>query len=377
MKTMRCSELEMLKELAVDFAARELVENREENDHYPFAPFFSKVVEKAHEVGFFSLTLPEELGGGGQGVGALAMVLDTVCQADASLGGMIFANALAQEICLQAGEGKALAVLAGDQAVRDALLAFPAYDDPRHTRPSLEAGKKGKGYSLSGSIDYVALAPLGSRALLPARVGDADGGSLFLAGLEDKGMSVSDPVFSLGLHACPACDLVLRGVEAKLVGQEGRGGAYFIAASSRMMAAAAALATGVLKGSVREALDYAKQRRQGGREIVNWSEVRMILANMAIAAQSADLLVEGACRAVEEQELGWEFSAGAAAIKAMDMACDATTDGIQLLGGNGYMVEYHQEKRFRDAKQIQALMGMAPMKKMEYAKRIIEEGLPW
>ena len=142
-------------------------------------------------------------------------------------------------------------------------------------------------------------------------------------------------------------------------------------------AAAAALATGVLKGSVREALEYAKQRRQGGREIVNWSEVRMILANMAIAAQSADLLVEvPAGRWTGRNPVGSSPPA-AAAIKAMDMACDATTDGIQLLGGNGYMVEYHQEKRFRDAKQIQALLGMTPMKKLEYVKRIIDEGLPW
>lgn len=377
MKTMQSSELEMLKEMAIDFATRELVENREENDHYPFAPFFLKVVEKAHEVGFFSLTLPEELGGGGQGVGALAMVLDAVCQADASLGGMIFTNALAQEICLQAGEREALNIPAGEMDVREALLAFPAYDDPRHNKLSLEATKKGQGCSLSGTIDYVALASLGSRALLPARAGEGGGASLFLAGLEDTGMSVSDPVFSLGLHACPACDLALRGVEAQLVGEEGQGGAYFSAACGRMYAAAAALATGVLKGSVKEALDYTKQRRQGGREIINWSEVRMILANMAIAAQTAGLLVEGACRAVDEQEPGWELSAAAAAIKAMDMACDATTDGIQLLGGNGYMVEYHQEKRFRDAKQIQALLGMTPMKKMEYVKRIIEEGLPW
>jgi alkylation response protein AidB-like acyl-CoA dehydrogenase len=376
MKTMQLAELEMLKEMAEEFAAKELVEKREDNDHYPVAPFFQKVVEKAREVGFFSLTLPEDLGGGGQGMGALAMVLDAVCQADASLGGMIFTNALAQEICLQAGEREALAVPAGDQAMREALLAFPAYDDPRHTRLSLEAAKRGEGHSLSGSIDYVALASLGSRALLPARVGEG-GVSLFLAGLADSGMSVSDPVFSLGLHACPACDLALRGVEARMVGEEGRGGAYFSAAAGRMYAAAAALATGVLKGSVREALEYAKQRRQGGREIVNWSEVRMILANMAIAAQAADLLVEGACRAVDEQEPGWELSAAAAAIKAMDMACEATNDGIQLLGGNGYMVEYHQEKRFRDAKQIQALLGMNPMKKLEYVKRIIEEGFQW
>jgi alkylation response protein AidB-like acyl-CoA dehydrogenase len=48
------------------------------------------------------------------------------------------------------------------------------------------------------------------------------------------------------------------------------------------------------------------------------------------------------------------------------MACQTTTDGIQVLGGVGYMKDFGQEKRFRDARHIQLLLGSAPMKKIRY-----------
>jgi alkylation response protein AidB-like acyl-CoA dehydrogenase len=43
---------------------------------------------------------------------------------------------------------------------------------------------------------------------------------------------------------------------------------------------------------------------------------------------------------------------------------------VQLLGGNGYMKDYPQEKRMRDAKQVQSLLGMAPVRKIQLIEHI-------
>ena len=56
-------------------------------------------------------------------------------------------------------------------------------------------------------------------------------------------------------------------------------------------------------------------------------------------------------------------SAVAAAVHIGDIAADVTSEGIQLLGGNGYMKDYGQEKRMRDAKQAQSLLGSSPLRK--------------
>ncbi len=63
---------------------------------------------------------------------------------------------------------------------------------------------------------------------------------------------------------------------------------------------------------------------------------------------------------------GWDSCSRAAALLVGEMACDVTTDGIQLLGGVGYMKDFGQEKRFRDARHIQALLGIAPVRKINF-----------
>ncbi len=48
----------------------------------------------------------------------------------------------------------------------------------------------------------------------------------------------------------------------------------------------------------------------------------------------------------------------------------ATNDGIQVLGWVGYMKDFGQEKRFRDAQHVQALMGIATLRKLEYLDNV-------
>lgn len=190
--------------------------------------------------------------------------------------------------------------------------------------------------------------------------------SLFLVDLNDIGIQKSDTVVSLGLHACPAVDIWLKNVQGELIGNENEGDAYFETMSNKMHAPSAAMSLGIMKGSFKEALEYSKGRKQGGREIVNWSELKMMLANMAIKIKNAEMVMSSLCQTIEEDKTGWESCSRAAAVHIQDMACDLTTDGIQVLGGVGYMKDFGQEKRFRDAKHIQALLGIYPMKKIKY-----------
>jgi alkylation response protein AidB-like acyl-CoA dehydrogenase len=51
----------------------------------------------------------------------------------------------------------------------------------------------------------------------------------------------------------------------------------------------------------------------------------------------------------------------------------AVTDGVQILGGYGYMREYGQEKRMRDAKQLQAVFGSSPVRSLRILERRLED----
>jgi alkylation response protein AidB-like acyl-CoA dehydrogenase len=355
------NELKSFEDLALNFAGKELAHRREVSDRYPFSPFDNTVLAKAYELGFFGITLPEDLGGIGQGISTLCVVLESICRSDASLGAIIFTNALAQEIILRSGSGDLLRELAS----QGALIAFPAYSNPQEHKDLPLAAKGKKGYTLSGSADYVVLAPIAAHALIPAKISGQEGYSFFLVNLSGPKVNQSDPVFSLGVHACPVADLALEGAEAMLVGHEGKGAACFGEAVGIIYAAAAAISLGIMRGSFDYALAYSNEREQGGWAIVNWSMIKTILADMAIQIKIGDMAVSCACSAIEKKTAGWDIYAKTAALHVQDAACQVTTDGIQVLGGYGYMKDYGQEKRFRDAQQIKTLLGMAPLRKVE------------
>jgi alkylation response protein AidB-like acyl-CoA dehydrogenase len=368
-------EMKSFEDLASSFASKELSPHREESDRFPFAPFNNDILAKAHGVGFLCITLSEDLGGIGQGISALCVILECLCRMDASLGSIIFTSTLSQEIIIRAGREDVLRnITSSAGGPKDLLIAFPAYSNPSE-HSSLPLATKGKnGHMLSGSVNYLVLAGIASRALIPARISGQDGYSFFLVDLSDAKVKISDPIFSLGIHACPVADVKLNNAEATLIGNEGEGKTYFEDASNMMNAAAAAMSLGIMRGAFEDALAYCNEREQGGWAIVNWSEMKMILADMAIKMNIANMAVSEACHAIEKKTYGWNVCAKAAALHVQESACHVTTDGIQVLGGYGYMKDYGQEKRFRDAQQMKTLLGSSPMRKIEFIDQLNVEG---
>ena len=364
-------ELQMLDTMAMEFADSELVPGREESDEFPFKPLFGDALKKAGDVGFFSLMLPEEMGGADRSMKALCTVLREVCRVDASLGGIVFTNALAQEVMMNADALDMLGRPEGGEGDPQELLAFTPFDNPAETENNTTCRVEEGDYFLDGRLEYVVLGGLAGRALVPAKIEGQEGLSFFLAETSRDEVIVSEPVVSLGLHACPAVDMDFRGAPAAIVGKEGEGELYLSQAADRLSVACAAMSAGVMRGSFITALDYVRQRLQGGREIVDWSQVRMVLADVAIKLKCADIIVEAASTSVDESEDEWQQASRAAALHVCPIACDVTSDGIQLLGGNGYMHEYGQEKRFRDAQHLQLLLGMPPLRKLSYIERIL------
>jgi alkylation response protein AidB-like acyl-CoA dehydrogenase len=360
-------ELKLLDKASREFAKKELAPKREENDQYPFGPFFQKVLEKAFELDFFHVTLPEDLGGIGHGLEALCIILDNICREDSSLGGIIFTVTLAQEILLAAGENEILGQMIEKQkSVEDCLIACPILCNPSEVELSARADRSGDDYSLSGSVEYLILGSLAKTALVPALADDKTGYSFFLLDITDPAVAISDPVMSHGLHACPAVDVSFNKAPAMLVGSSGKGHEYFQKAAAGMQLAAAAMSCGIMQGSFDEAMAYCAEREQGGRKTRDWSEMQMLLSDMAVKVTVADMLVSRACQAVENQEKGWENFISAASLHIQSAATALVTDGIQALGGVGYMKDFGQEKRFRDAGQVQAFLGMEPMKRIRF-----------
>jgi alkylation response protein AidB-like acyl-CoA dehydrogenase len=364
-------ELQAMSDLAKNFASKELVANREGNDHYPFGELFTDTIKNAGDVGFYAVNLPVEHGGIGIGDSALASILGELSMADASMAAIIFTNAAAIEIINRASLDADCKAIYNMLSENNALpIAFPSFTGIGEMEMPVVDNKG----HISGRINFLSLGGVAKYAIVPAVV-SAQGNkvSYYLLDLSEKGIEKSEPVYSLGLHACPGIDIFLENVPVKLIGADGEGEKYFNVMQSHLSIGAAAISLGILKGSFMEALQYTKDRFQGGRQIIDWSEVRMLLANMVVEALVGQSSLSSACSGLENRTMGWEKTARAVAIHIAEMACRATVDGVQLLGGNGYMKDYGQEKRMRDAGQAQCLLGMAPVRKMDLIDLIIRE----
>jgi len=371
-------DLKPFEEMITSFSAEVLKLNIEENDRYPFGDLPADVIESAfeqiYELGCLGIMLPEKYNGIEQGISALCMMLGHIAEVDASFALIIFTSSLSQKIILEAGaDDVAMKVFLNAKTAKEYLIAFPSFCDPGKITNIPQTTSSGGGYKLTGPLDYLVLGNFSKWAIIPARVDNKPGYSFFLVDLNDKGVKKSDPIFSLGLHACPSVDVNFDAVNAQLIGQEGDGDKYFDLASKTMHVATASMSAGIMKGSLKEAIEYAKEREQGGRKIINWSEVSMILANMAVKSKAADMCVAATSHAIEAKIPNWGIYGISSSLIVHEMACDVVTDGVQVLGGYGYMKDYGQEKRFRDARQVQALLGTVPLRKLALIREIIAQ----
>lgn len=356
---------------ARDFAARELVDKREERDRYPFGELCVGSIKSAGDIGFYGVNLPIEYGGMNTSGSAIATILENISVTDASAAAIVFTNAAAIEVINQASqEVDCRSIYARLEAPGALPVSFHCYT----AIGEIEVPRADAAGTISGGLGFVSLGGLARYTVVPAR-GSDNKLSYYLVDLKGDGIKASDTVYSIGLHACPAVDLTLERASGQLIGISGEGEKYFYRMQSCLSVGAAAVSLGIIEGSFYEALQYAKDRRQGGRPIIEWPEVKMMLGNMAIEARVGQLCLASACQQIDAGVDGWEKAARAAAIHTAEMACRATTDGVQLLGGNGYMKDYGQEKRMRDAKQVQCFLGMAPVRKIDLIEQVIATGL--
>ncbi len=360
------NEYRLLSSTSREFSQKVLLQYREENDHYPFAGLDQTAFEKAHSMDFFHLWLPESMGGLEGDIGKLCTVLLNIAEVDASMAVAILTNAMAQEIMIQAGEMDRLGELySRNGSLKEALIAFPSFSNPSEMTPELMAIEKEDGVCLNGSAKGMVMGNMAENMIVFARFPEDPGCSCFLIAASQETIRIGDPVISLGLHACPAVDIDFNETPGIRIGQKGRASEYFWNMYGKLVSAGAAIAAGIMRGSFADALKYSQARIQGGKKIAEWSEVQLLLANMALKVRNAEMLIEYAGAKSGKDAI---HDCIAASIPILDHACDVASDGIQILGGYGYMEDYSQEKRYRDAQHLQSLFGISCLKKIQYVK---------
>lgn len=157
-----------------------------------------------------------------------------------------------------------------------------------------------------------------------------------------------------------------------LLGKEGEGFKGFLKVLDGGRVGMAALSLGIAIGAHEEALRYAKKRKQFDMPIAENQGIQFYLADMALSIECGWHLVLHAAR---KKDAGLPFTkeAAMAKLQTSELAMQATTKAIQILGAVGCTSDYPTERFFRDAKICEIGEGTSEIQRLVIAREILKD----
>ncbi|HWK54693.1 MAG TPA: acyl-CoA dehydrogenase family protein [Hyphomicrobiales bacterium] len=209
--------------------------------------------------------------------------------------------------------------------------------------------------------------------LVPKRLDDGSHNGLRVARLEHK----------MGLHASPTCVLELTQAQGWLIGEPGKGLQALFVMMNAMRQAVTVQGAAVANAAALQALDYARQRPQGGHPLESavpltaHADVQRMLLEMTAAGELARALALRTASFLDlaeaENEPHWqqmaELMLPVAKTVCAELGFATAGQGIQVLGGYGYTSDYPMERLARDIRVAAIYEGTSGIQALDYLKR--------
>jgi acyl-CoA dehydrogenase len=176
---------------------------------------------------------------------------------------------------------------------------------------------------------------------------------------------VGQPFEKLGQNASDTAEVFLENARVPVknrLGKEGEGFLIAMKVFDRSRPGVGAMAVGVARRAMEEAIKYARERESMGQAIYRHQAIGHMIADMAMQIDAARLLV---WRSAWLFDQGYTnvLEASMAKAFAADIAMKVCTDAVQIFGGYGYIREYPVEKLMRDIKICQIYEGASQIQR--------------
>lgn len=351
---------QMLVDVVTEFAAEVVRPAAAEADHACAAP--DELLKASLEIGLPILGLPEEVGGISEERSAMAgtLVAEALAKGDMGLAVAALApGSVATAIGLWGTDAQQQTYLpafsAEDGSVPAAALALnePSVLFDVFT-PATTAVRDGDGYLLNGTKSLVARGDDAELFVVGATLDDTP--VLFLVESSTDGLSLGgDP--AMGVRAASMTTLQLDDV--RIPGDAILGatdGSTYRECVRLSRLAWCALSVGTAQAVLDYVTPYVKEREAFGEPIAHRQSVAFMVANIAIELQGMRLLTY---RAAARAAAGKDFSREVALARkaCADKGMQIGLDGVQLLGGHGFVKEHPVERWYRDLRAIGIMEG--------------------
>ena len=374
----------MIQKAARDFANTECLPGVIERDEKMIFP--REQVMKLAELGFMGMMVSPQYGGSGLDTVSYVLAMEEVSKVDASVSVcMSVNNSLVcwglETFGSEEQKQKYLVPLAhgqkdGELHIGAFLLSEPeAGSDATSQRTTAE--DKGDHYLLNGTKNWITNGGTASTYLVIAQTDSAKGHKGINALIVEKnwpGVTVAAKENKLGIRGSDTHTILFNDVKVpkeNRIGDDGFGFTFAMKVLAGGRIGIASQALGIASGAYERALEYSKQRKAFGKEIMHHQAIQFKLADMATRIEASRLLCMKAAWD-KDQHNDYTLSSSMAKVYSSETAMWVTTEAVQIHGGYGYVKEYHVERLMRDAKITQIYEGTSEVQRIVISRSILK-----
>jgi alkylation response protein AidB-like acyl-CoA dehydrogenase len=238
------------------------------------------------------------------------------------------------------------------------------------------AEDKGDHYLLNGTKNWITNGSSASVYLVMAQTDVSKGSNginAFIVEKSSPGVTVGAKENKLGIRGSDTHSIQFTDVKVpkrNRIGEDGFGFKFAMKVLAGGRIGIASQALGIASGAYELALNYSKERKAFGKEIMHHQAIQFKLADMATRIEAARLLC---LRAAWEKDNNLDFalSSSMAKVYASETAMWTATEAVQVHGGYGYVKEYHVERLMRDAKITQIYEGTSEVQRIVIGRSIL------
>ncbi|MDG1520606.1 MAG: acyl-CoA dehydrogenase family protein [Yoonia sp.] len=382
-------ELEMIREQFRRFAV-EKVEPFAHDWHLNDDLIPMEIIEELAEMGVFGLTIPEEYGGFGMSKSSMCVVSEELSRGYIGVGSLGTRSEIAAELIICGGtdeqKQKWLPQLASAETLPTAVFTEPNTGSDLGALRT-RAVRDGDDWTITGNKTWITHAARTHVMTVLARTEpdttDYRGLSMFLAektpGTDEapfptKGMTGGE-IEVLGYRGMKEYELAFDGFKVKgenlLGGETGKGFKQLMQTFESARIQTAARAVGVAASALDVAMQYATDRKQFGKPLINFPRVSGKLAMMAVETMVARQLTYFSANE-KDNDRRCDLEAGMAKLLGARVAWACADNALQIHGGNGFALEYKVSRILCDARILNIFEGAAEIQAQVIARRLLD-----
>ncbi len=184
----------------------------------------------------------------------------------------------------------------------------------------------------------------------------------------------------LGTRSLPSSEVEFRGIEGRLIGEEGRGVPAIIRMVNHTRLDCLLGATTGLRRGTLEAIHHARHRSAFGARLVDQPAMRNVLADLAIESEAATATAMRVARSYDEPDEGSfrRFATAVSKYWVSKRAAGHAAEALECLGGNGFVEESGMPVLYRDAPLNSIWEGSGNVAALDVLRAVVKEpdGLP-